>query len=362
MAYDNRIRPVGVLADLDPLGRGTIAQQRARLERKRERERRRQVRRQRPRAAKTHRWPVGRAFSDRFRRLLNGHRPTVSALPPPVGVYAGRYEAGIVWREDVETFAAYLTQTTPAGELEARWVGAHTAQYPTVDSLAAALDAYGVGLDPGSLALARTYQRAVWAAVGPCHLAGISASDGRIVLAAVTPSGTIRPLVPSPQRDRRSMPFGPPAGCAWGQGSARGALETARLVLDYVDSTTRSDEQLFHDARTLAVRDVSTWPAAFSISVADLYAWTNTRAAIPVLRAGVPLDRLQAQLPPPAARVPLSGQPNHPEVLRLRSGPTLGEVAAATLTHAVDVTNGQEAPIERPPKRRPPLALDVLQR
>ena len=361
MAYDNRIRSVGVLADLDPLGRGTIAQQRARLERKQERERRRQARRQRPRAAKTHRWPTGRRFTERFRQLLDGHQPTVPALPPPVGVYAGRYEAGIVWREDIETFAAYLTQTTAAGELEARWVGAHSAQYPTVDSLAAALDAYGVGLDPGSLALARTYQRAVWAAVGPCHLAGIEA-DGRSILTAVTPNGRIRPLVPSPQRDRRSMPFGPPAACAWGHGSARGALETARIVLDYVDSTTRSDDQLFRDARTLAVGAVSTWPAAFSISVADVHAWTTTRAVIPVASAGAPLERLQAQPPPPSSRVPLPGPPTHPEIVRLRSGPTLGEVAAAALTHAVDVTNEHEAPIERPPKRRPPLALDALQR
>ncbi len=352
----NTIRPYGVMADIDPLGWGTITQQRRRLERKRER----QARRQRPRAPKTRRWPQRMAPSQALRRLIAGHQPANPSMPVPVSVYAGRYEAGIMWREDVETFAAYLTDTNPAGEREARWVGSHPGQYPTVESLAEALNAYAVGIDRGSLAVAQTYQRAVWAVAGSCHLAGTHLPDGRAPLAVITPKGNVQPIGPAPQRDHRSMPFGQPTPLAWGQeGNPRGALETARIVLDYTDSTTRNDDQLFDDARTFAVTIVRRWPPTFSVAIADIHTWSRTRAPITVLTSGTPIDRLLTNPPPATVPVPSPARPPHPETVQLRSGPTLTEVTAATLANAVDLTDGRPAPIQRPPKRRPPIAREL---
>lgn len=350
----SRISPTGVMADIDPLGWGSVTGQRARLERRQKRDAERMARRQRPRGPRTRRWPPASAFSERFRQLIAAHRPIAPQMPAPVGVYAGRYESAIMWREDTETFAAYLTDTNRAGELEARWVGTHPAQYPTVESLAEALAAYGVGLDQGSLALAEHYQQQIWATAGACHIAGTTVGGGQAALAVVTPKGQVQPLVPAPQRDSRSLAFGPVAVCAWGENNGRGALEAARILLDYTDSTTRTDNQLFHDARTLAATTLRHLPPTFSISLADLHTWSRTRSPIPVATAGATIDRIKTQPPPPTTeRAPMPGPPPHPEVVRLHAGPTLGDIAAATLAHATDATGRRPPPIERPPKRRP---------
>ncbi len=115
-----------------------------------------------------------------------------------------------MWREDVETFAAQLALVHADGGRQARWFGAYAAQYPTVESLAQALAAHGVGLDHASLAVVQHYQRDVWDAFGACAISGVHAAEGQRRLAAVTPRGRMLTLGPAPQRDRRSHEFGPP--------------------------------------------------------------------------------------------------------------------------------------------------------
>ncbi|MGF1599751.1 MAG: hypothetical protein ACFCVK_23030 [Acidimicrobiales bacterium] len=352
MASVSRITPTGVMADIDPLGWRSVTSQRARLERQRQQDQQPAARRQQPRAAKTRRWPQPRAFTNRFAQLVAGHHPREPRLPAPVTAYAGRYETAIVWREDTETFAAFLTDTNRAGELEARWIGAHPAQYPTVESLAEALNAYGVGLDQGSLALAQSYQHQVWATIGACHLTGTTLDHNRPILAVITPNGQIQPLAPAPQRDRRSLIFGPPATPTWGpHTNARGTLETARIVLDYTDSTTRTDNQLFNDARTLAITTIRHWPATFTVSIAALHTWTRTRNPIPVATTGQPIEHLHTNPPPQPQRAPTPGPPPHTAIVDLHAGPTLHEVTAATLSHTTNTS--PPPPTGRPPKRRP---------
>jgi hypothetical protein len=191
-------------------------------------------------------------------------------------VYAGRYQGAIVWREDVETFAAYLVRTTPEGELRTVWHGEHPGQFPTVESLAEALDAYGIGLDPVSYDLARSYQQAIWDTIGSCTIAATRRDDGSHHLTIHTPSGQTQDLAPATERDDRSAAFGPPAELSWGSTSP-GALETARCLLEYTGSTTRNPQQLFDDARSLVITNIRRWPPNLTLSVANLHRWANAR-------------------------------------------------------------------------------------
>jgi hypothetical protein len=201
-------------------------------------------------------------------------------MPTPVTVYAGRYEAAIIWRTEIETFAAYITKTNPAGELQAVWLGTHPAQYPTIHSLAEALNAYGIGLDPASRTLANNYQQDIWNHTGPCKIVGTRDPNRNHQLAIVTPKGKTQPIAPAPQRDQRSAAFGPPTPLTWGPENHQGNLETARCILDYTDSTTRTPQQLFNDARELAVTTIRNLPPNYTIDLADLHHWTTTRKPV----------------------------------------------------------------------------------
>lgn len=286
----SNIRPTGIMAGVDPFSWRRISKQRERLDRDR-------AERDGVPVSTVRHNPSRRPFSAAFRRLIAGHRTTNRDLPPPVSVFAGRFEAAIIWREDIETFAAYLTDTNWAGQLEARWIGLSPAQYPTIHSLAEALDAFGIGLDPGSRNLAEAYQTDVWAVAGACAIAGIRGVGGRWLLAAVTPHGQAQPMAPSPERDRRSWPFGPTVpDCTWGENGSRGALETARIVLDYVDSTIRSDQRLFHDGREFAMNVVRQWPLQFSVSVAEVQSWSHHRSRVVHGTWGPAVDSLRWHL------------------------------------------------------------------
>jgi hypothetical protein len=219
-----------------------------------------------------------------------------------------------MWRDDIETFAAYLLTTDEHGHLDSEWVGTHSAQYPTVDSLAQALDASGNGLDPTSHDLAHSYQLQIWDRIGPCALTGTRHNDGRHHLTIVTPNGQQRPLRPTAERDDRSTAFGPPAQLAWGATGA-GALETARCILEYTGSTTRTPNELFNDARALTIASIQHWPPHVTINVADIHQWASTRNPIPHLTAtsrATTIDQLAAARPtsrPPRQRPPAAEQP-----------------------------------------------------
>lgn len=330
MSSTSNIRPTGVMEGIDPFSWRSISSQRARLDRQRAQAE--EAQRERKPKSRSHRWPRLPIFSDAISGLLGRYEAMDSAAPAPVPAYAGRFEAVVLWREDVETFAAHLALVHPDGGRQARWFGAHPAQYPTVESLAQALEAHGVGLDHASLVVAQHYQREVWDALGACAIAGVHTADGQRRLAAVTPRGRVLPLGPAPQRDRRSEAFGPTAApCRWGQGDAAGALETARIVLDYTESTLRTDTQLFNDARALAVSAVQRWPPDFAVSVADVRLWTHTRA------------RVMASAESPA-------------IVALRS-----QIPAAQPAEAVAAGVGAPAtpPAARPPVRRSPISLTL---
>jgi hypothetical protein len=235
--------------------------------------------RTRPRDRPGRRWPSPRPLTRTARRAIDS-LASIRDLPPPVGVYAGRYQGAIVWREDVETFAACLVRTTSEGELRTVWHGEHPGQFPTVESLAEALDAYGLGLDPVSYDLARSYQQAVWDRVGSCAIAATRRDDGSHHLTIHTPSGHTQDLAPATERDDRSAAFGPPTDLAWGSTSP-GALETARCLLEYTGSTTRTPQQLFDDARSLTLTNIRRWPQNLTVNVADLHNWAGTRHQVP---------------------------------------------------------------------------------
>jgi hypothetical protein len=233
------------------------------------------VERTRRRAAPSRRWPSTRQLGETARRLVEQAIEKGRDLPPPVGVYAGRYRGAIVWRPDVGTFAAYLTRTTENGEHREAWVGDHPAQYPTVESLTEALAARGLGLDSTSADLARSYQQAVWDRIGSCTVVGTRLDDGSHRLTIHNPHGQTLQISPA-DRDDRSAAFGPPADLAWGS-TGPGALETARCLLEYTNSTTRDPRELFDDARSLAITAIRDWPPDVAIDVADLHHWTHTR-------------------------------------------------------------------------------------
>lgn len=347
----SNIRPTGIMADVDPFSWRRISKQRDRLDRQR-------AEREGAPAAAPDRNESGRAFSAGFRRLIAGHRTANRELPPPVSVFVGRFEAAVIWREDLETFAAYLTDTNRAGQLEARWVGTSPAQYPTVHGLAEALDALGIGLDPGSRNLALAYQTDVWGAAGACALAGTGGPGGRWLLAAVTPHGQLQPIAPALERDRRSWPFGPTVpACTWGEIGSRGALETARIVLDYVDSTVRSDEQLFHDAREFAMNVVRQWPTQFSVSVADIQSWSRHRSRVVLRTSGPAVDGLRrhlvAQTRPVATTSPQRRQTATPQAW--------GQHPNGPVERSTDAEDGQKAhEARRRPSAQRPTAGSVL--
>lgn len=329
MSSTSNIRPTGVMEGIDPFSWRSISSQRARLDRERAQAEQGQAEKKPPRS-RAHRWPRLPAFSDAISGLLGRYEPTEAAVPAPVPAYAGRFEAVVMWREDVETFAAHLALVHPDGGRLARWFGAHPAQYPTVESLAQALEAHGSGLDHASLAVAQHYQRDLWDALGACAIAGVHTADGQRRLAAVTPRGQVLPLGPAPQRDRRSHAFGPPvATCRWGQGEAVGALETARIVLEYTEATLRTGTQLFNDARALAVTGVQHWPPDFAVSVADLHRWTHTGS------------RVVAQVDCPA-------------IGHLHNHGRAAETSEHTATRAPEPAR---PPATRPPVRRPSVSL-----
>jgi hypothetical protein len=161
-----------------------------------------------PPTPRTRHWPKHRqAVSAAIHELLSHYRTPVD-LPEPVTGYAGRYEAVILWRDNIETFAAYITKTNHNGQLEAVWLGTHPAQYPTIDSLSEALTNYGISLDPATLNLARSYQNDIWTTIGSCRITGTKTPDGTHHLAITTPNGQTTPIAPAPERDQRSTPFG----------------------------------------------------------------------------------------------------------------------------------------------------------
>lgn len=330
MSSTSNIRPTGVMEGIDPFSWRSISSQRARLDHQRAKaEETQPENRPEPRA---HRWPRLPAFSDAISALIGRYKAADPGAPPPVPAYAGRFEAVVLWREDVETFAAHLALVHPDGGRHARWFGVHPAQYPTVESLAQALDAHGVGLDHASLAVAQHYQRDVWDVFGACAIVGVNAVSDQRQLGAVTPRGQVLPLAPALQRDQRSEAFGPAvAPCRWGQGDAAGALETARIVLDYADSTLRTSAQLFNDARALAITVVQRWPPDFAVSVADVHLWTHAQARVVALADGPAIGYLQRRME--AAGMSEPGRS------------TSRELAVP--------------PTARPPVRRPPLSITL---
>ncbi len=303
MSSVNKIRPTGVMEGINPLSLRSIESQRARLERQ-------QAKAAAPPRERAYRWPRPPAISAALAQIIRRYEPQNPAPPPPIAAYAGRFEAAVMWREDVETFAVHLTHTAPDGERQARWIGTHPAHYPTIESLAQTLDAHGIGLDRASLTLAQDYQRDVWAAAGACTITGIQTPDGHHHLAAVTPNGQILSLAPHPERDDRSQAFGPNANpCRWGYGDPAGALETARIVLDYTESTLRTETQLFDDARSLAVTSVTRWPPDVAVSVADLHRWTHTHQRIPARATSPAIDHLRSHTERAIAKKPARENP-----------------------------------------------------
>ena len=329
MSSRSNIRPSGVMEGIDPFSWRSISSQRARLDRQRDHAEQAQTE-TKPQRSRSHHWPRPAAFSDAISALLGRYEPTGAGAPTPVPAYAGRFEAVVMWREDVETFAAQLALLHADGGRQARWFGAYAAQYPTVESLAQALAAHGVGLDHASLAVVQNYQRDVWDAFGACAISGVHAAEGQRRLAAVTPRGRVLTLGPAPQRDRRSHEFGPPvATCRWGQGDAAGALETARIVLEYSESTLRTGTQLFNDARALAVTGVRHWPPDFAVSMADIHLWTHTRS-------------------------PVVAQVDCPAIGHLHN---YGHAAEPSEHTAPAAPESARPPATRPPVRRPPVSL-----
>ena len=342
MMWQSSISPTSVSRDIDPLSLRGIESQRRRLEAKRIRKR----------TPKTCRWPRRKAISARLRTLIQSHKPENPRLPPPVSIYAGRFEAALIWREDVETFGAYLTDTNPASELEARWFGQTPGQYPTVESLAEALAAFDVGMDDASAALAKSYQNRVWEAVGPCHLAGIRQEDGAHEMAIVTPQGRVQPLIAEAERSERSERFGPVSDFGWGEDDPRGALETARAVLDYVDSTGRTSNELFDAAREFSQTSVRNWPAEFAVSVSEVHGWSWSRSLVVHRNHGPAVEALRslAQRPPTRMRDPVERKiarqpPAH-------SWPQLADIGPTTERCSSTQSTG---PTTRLPKRTRPV-------
>jgi hypothetical protein len=144
-----------------------------------------------------------------------------------------------------------------------------------VESLAEALAARDLGLDPVSYDLARSYQQTVWDRIGSCSVVGTRLDDGTHQLTVHTPHGHTLRISPA-DRDDRSAAFGPPADLAWGS-TGPGALETARCLLEYTNSTTRDPRELFDDARSLTITSIRRWPPDVAVEVADLHRWTHTR-------------------------------------------------------------------------------------
>ncbi len=69
-------------------------------------------------------------------------------------------------------------------------------------------------------------------------------------------------------------------------------------MLDYTESTLRTDTQLFNDARAFAVTGVQRWPSDFAVSVADLHLWTHTRARVPAQADSPAIGHLRNQIRP----------------------------------------------------------------
>jgi hypothetical protein len=323
MTSHNKITPVGVMRDIDPLSWRSITSQRRRLEQARQR--------QPPVAAKTSKpRPARRAFAAAIQHLINRYQPTNPGIPPPVTIDTDHYGACILWREQIETFAAYLTRTTPDGQRQARWIGTRPAQYPTTHSLTETLAAHGITIDLATSDQIRGYQQQIGDVIGPCRITGTRHPNGTHTLAAVTPKGQVQVLAPAPERDQRSHRFGPPpAHLTWGPNQPDGSVETARIILDYTDATTRTAKRLFHDAHELSTTTIQHWPPALTITVADIHHWTQNRT--PITHANPAADDPAMTPKPDATHSPgnRATDPAHP------------------------------VPGQRPPKRRPPIQHEL---
>lgn len=225
--------------------------------------------RRRKERTRKRRWPTAEQLRD-----------AVIPDPDPVNMYVGRFPARLQWRQDRETFAIRVRGRDTHGRPQTLWVGDQPGQFPTVEGLLQAVEAKGQSVNQAARRDALTYERKAVRRHGSSRFT-FERLNGVYRLRLETPNGKRIELRPPPRRDDRSAQFGPPVTLdRFDKGDHQEvALELARIMLDMVDSTTRTPTQLLDDAKELAL-EIQQWGRTFSVAAPDVSRWSQTRDRI----------------------------------------------------------------------------------